>query len=55
MTLPGAVVRVHLSFASVADRRGAGEEAPSDFSAYSTRLQVGRAELLDAAPAWEQG
>lgn len=48
------VVRVHLSLESVADRPGAGEEAPYDFYAYSIPLQVGREQLLDAAKAWDE-
>jgi hypothetical protein len=34
-------LRVHLSLESVADRPGAGEEAPYDFYAYSVPLRVG--------------
>ena len=46
------VVRVHLSLESVADRPGAGEEAPYDFYGYSVPLRVRRDELLAAAQAW---
>ena len=48
------VVRVHLSHESVADRPGAGEEAPYDFHGYSVPLRVGRAQLLAAAQAWDE-
>lgn len=48
------VVRVHLSLESVADRPGAGEEAPYDFYGYSVPLQLGREELLAAAQAWDE-
>jgi hypothetical protein len=48
------VVRVHLSLESVADRPGAGEEAPYDFYGYSVPLQLGREELLAAARAWDE-
>lgn len=47
------VVRVHLSLESVADRPGAGEEAPYDFYAYSVPLRVAREDLLAAAQAWD--
>ena len=45
------VVRVHLSLESVADRRGAGEEAPYDFYAYSLPLGVWREDLLASTQA----
>ena len=48
------VVRVHLSLESVADRPGAGEEAPYDSYAYTVPLRVGREELLAAAQAWDE-
>ncbi|MCU1614278.1 MAG: hypothetical protein JWO98_1818 [Frankiales bacterium] len=48
------VVPVHLSLESVADRPGAGEEAPYDFYGYSVPLQVGRELLLAAAQACKE-
>ncbi|MGY1858272.1 WapI family immunity protein [Modestobacter sp. SYSU DS0290] len=48
------VVRVHLSLESVADRPGAGEEAPYDFYASGVPLRVGREQLLAAALAWDE-
>jgi hypothetical protein len=47
------VVRVHLSLESVADRPGAGEEAPYHFYVYSVPPRVGREDLLAAAEAWD--
>ncbi|SNR50403.1 hypothetical protein SAMN06272737_1108 [Blastococcus mobilis] len=48
------VVRIHPSLESVADRPGAGEEAPYNFYAYSVPLRVRREELLAAAQAWDE-
>ena len=38
----------------MADRPGAGEEAPYGFYVYSAPLRVGREELLAAAQAWDE-
>ncbi|MGY5884977.1 WapI family immunity protein [Modestobacter lacusdianchii] len=47
------VLRVHLSYESVAGRPGADEEAQFDMYAYSVPLRVGREDLLAAARTWE--